>query len=185
METIKMKKSTKKMWVMILLSAALLFIVSFSTVSAGKDKEVLKPKKDKVEFFGSPTSSISSAVSVPKSYNQLSFSGTVPSIIDRDGATIYERYGDTKTQAISILNNIKGQLESKGLSMKDVTYLRVYVTPDPLKNNTFDFQGWNEAYGQFFNTEENSVKTARSTVGVPALVNSDWLIEIEAFVAYK
>lgn len=185
METMKLKKPTKKMWLITLFSVALLFALSFSTASADKHKEVSKPKKDKVEFFGSPTSSISSAVAVPKSYNQVSFSGTVPSVINRNGATIYERYGDTKTQAISILNNIKGQLESQGLSMKDVTYLRVYVAPDPLKGNAFDFQGWNAAYGEFFNTKENPVKTARSTVGVAGLVNSDWLIEIEAFVAYK
>ena len=34
------------------------------------------------------------------------------------------------------------------------------------------------------NTAANPVKTARSTVGVTALVNADWLIEIEAFAVY-
>jgi enamine deaminase RidA (YjgF/YER057c/UK114 family) len=61
----------------------------------------------------------------------------------------------------------------------------VYLTPDPSKGNKQDYQGWFNAYAKFFNTKENSVKTARSTVGVDSLVNSDWLIEIEAEVAYK
>ena len=35
-----------------------------------------------------------------------------------------------------------------------------------------------------FKTKENPVKTARSTVGVAALVNPDWLLEIEAVAVY-
>jgi enamine deaminase RidA (YjgF/YER057c/UK114 family) len=70
------------------------------------------------------------------------------------------------------------------LSLKDVVYLRVYVTPDAAKGGKPDFAGWFKAYGEFFNTKENPVKTARSTVGVAALVNPDWLIEIEAVAVY-
>lgn len=150
---------------------------------AGSEKADLKT--DKVAFFGTPTSSISSSVSIPSQYNQLWISGTVPPLLNKNGATVYERYGDTETQAIGIFNNLKSQLEAKGLSLKDVTYLRVYITPDSNKGNTQDYQGFFNAYAKFFNTEENPVKTARSTVGVDSLVNSDWLIEIEAFVAYK
>ncbi|MGJ7922122.1 Rid family hydrolase [Neobacillus sp. LXY-4] len=152
-------------------------------VYAGSEKEDLKT--DNVAFFGTPTSSISSSVSIPSQYNQLWISGTVPPIINRDGKTIYEKYGDTEAQAIGIFNSLKSQLEAKGLSLKDVVYLRVYITPDPNKGNKQDYQGFFNAYSKFFNKEENPVKTARSTVGVDSLVNSDWLVEIEAFVAYK
>ena len=55
---------------------------------------------------------------------------------------------------------------------------------DPAKENKIDVAGWNAAYGEVFNTAANPVKTARSTVGVAALVNADWLIEIEAFAVY-
>jgi enamine deaminase RidA (YjgF/YER057c/UK114 family) len=175
-----MKKTIKSLVITTVLGTSL--IAGFSA-SAGSESSALK--SNKVTFFGSPTSSISSSVAVPHNYNRLSYSGTVPPLLNRDGKTIYERYGDTETQAIGILKTFKADLEAKGLSMEDITYLRVYLTPDPSKGNKQDYQGWFNAYAKFFNTKENSVKTARSTVGVDSLVNSDWLIEIEAEVAYK
>ncbi|WP_078410152.1 RidA family protein [Priestia abyssalis] len=176
-----MKKSIKMMTASAVVGASLM--AGFSFASAGTEKTAIHLKE--VTFFGSPTSSISNSVVVPRNYNQLMFSGTVPPLLNKDGKTVYERYGDTETQAIGILNNLKAQLEEKGLSLSDVTYLRVYLTPDSNKGNKQDYQGWFNAYAKFFNTKENPVKTARSTVGVDSLVNSDWLIEIEAFVAYK
>ncbi|MGO4108219.1 RidA family protein [Paenibacillus sp. YAF4_2] len=136
------------------------------------------------EFYGSPQSSISSAVAMPAGTATFETSGTVPSVINKEGKTIYDRYGNTETQGLSILKNIETQLKEQGLSMKDVTYLRVYIAPDAAKEGKFDFDGWNKAYAKYFNTKENPTKTARSTVGVGGLVNSDWLIEIEAVAAY-
>ena len=150
---------------------------------AGSEKQDLKT--DKVTFFGTPSSSISSSVSIPKQYNQLWISGTVPPTLNAKGTTIYEKYGDTQKQAEGIFENLKSQLKAKGLSMKDVVYLRVYVASDPAKGDKPDYTGFFNAYGKYFNTKENPVKTARSTVGVESLVNPDWLVEIEAFVAYK
>ncbi|MNI63832.1 Enamine/imine deaminase [compost metagenome] len=105
-------------------------------------------------------------------------------MLNKDGATVYERYGDTKTQAIGIFKNFEKQLAEKGLTMKDVIYLRAYLTADKSKNSKFDYAGWNEAYAQFFNNVDNPVKAARSTVGVASLVNDDWLIEVEAVAVY-
>jgi enamine deaminase RidA (YjgF/YER057c/UK114 family) len=94
------------------------------------------------------------------------------------------RWGDTKTQAISVLTSIEARLKEHGLTMKDVVYLRCYLVPDKEKGGTIDTQGWNEAYSQFFNNATNPVKPARSTVGVAALVSADWLVEVEAFAVY-
>ncbi|WP_152399777.1 RidA family protein [Paenibacillus cellulositrophicus] len=135
-------------------------------------------------FYGSPSSSISSGVVVPEGASYLFTSGTVPPVLNKDGKTVYERYGDTKTQGIGILKEIEKQLKEQGLGLKDVVYLRIYIAPDAQKGGTFDYTGWFDAYAQFFNTEANPVKPARSTVGVASLVSSDWLIEIEA-VAVK
>ncbi|MGH7712812.1 MAG: RidA family protein [Gemmatimonadaceae bacterium] len=138
-----------------------------------------------VTFAGSPRSPISSNVAIPANKAYVWLSGTVPSVADTSApAGSAARYGDTKTQGSSTLRNIENQLKEKGLTMKDVVYLRVYVVADKNKDNTFDFQGWNEAYGQFFGTQANPTKPARSTVGVARLVNADWLIEIEAFAVY-
>jgi enamine deaminase RidA (YjgF/YER057c/UK114 family) len=68
--------------------------------------------------------------------------------------------------------------------MKDVVYLRAYLVADPANGNKLDTAGWNAAYGEFFGTAENPTKPARSTVGVSALVNADWLIEVEAFAVF-
>jgi len=137
-----------------------------------------------ITFSGDDKSPIASAVAVPAGRAYFLTSGTVPSLANKDGTSAYERFGDTYAQGMSCLKSIASLLAAKGLSLKDVVYLRVYVVPDPAKGGKTDFAGWFKAYGDFFNTKENPVKTARSTVGVTALVNPDWLIEIEAVAVY-
>jgi enamine deaminase RidA (YjgF/YER057c/UK114 family) len=128
---------------------------------------------------------ISNTVAIPANAAVVWTSGTVPGVADANApAGSRARYGDTKTQAISVLQSIETRLKEHGLGMKDVVYLRAYLVPDKEKNNTIDSQGWNEAYGQFFNTTANPVKPARSTVGVVALVSPDWLVEVEAFAVF-
>ena len=137
-----------------------------------------------VAFSGEAASPIASGVGVPAGRAYYWTSGTVPSVVNKDGATLYERYGDTYAQGVSCLKNIATVLATQGLSLKDVVYLRVYVAPDAAKGGKPDFPGWFKAYGEFFNTKENPVKTARSTVGVAALVSPDWLLEIEAVAVW-
>jgi enamine deaminase RidA (YjgF/YER057c/UK114 family) len=156
-----------------------------AAVMIGTAQAVSAQAPTTVTFAGSPQAQIASNVSIPAGKAYLWTSGTVPQAADRNApAGSRERFGDTKTQGISILRVIEGQLKEKGLSLKDVVYLRVYVVADKAKNNAPDFQGWFEAYGQFFGTAENPTKPARSTLAVAGLVNPDWLIEIEAFAVY-
>src|SRR5450432_1463202 len=133
---------------------------------------------------GDAKSSIASGVGVPAGRATFWTSGTVPTLINKDAATIYEKFGDTYTQGVSCLKQIEKVLAEQGLTIKDVVYLRVYVVPDANKGGKPDFAGWFKAYGEFFNNEKNPAKTARSTVGVQSLVNPDWLIEIEAVAVY-
>lgn len=138
-----------------------------------------------VTFTGGGRGVISNTVAIPANAAVVWTSGTVPGVADANApAGSRARYGDTKTQAISVLTAIETRLKEHGLTMKDVVYLRAYLVPDKEKNNTIDTQGWNEAYGQFFNNATNPVKVARSTVGVHSLVSADWLIEIEAFAVF-
>ena len=138
----------------------------------------------KVTFTGG-RGNISNTVAIPANAAVVWTSGTVPSMADQNApAGSRARYGDTKTQAISVLTAIEARLKEHGLTMKDVVYLRAYLVPDKEKGGTIDTQGWNEAYGQFFNTATNPVKPARSTVGVMVLFNADWLVEVEAFAVY-
>ena len=138
----------------------------------------------KVTFTGG-RGPISNAVAIPANAAVVWTSGTVPSVADTSApAGSTARYGDTKTQAISVLTAIEARLKEHGLTMKDVVYLRAYLVPDKGKGGTIDTRGWNDAYDQFFNNANNPVKPARSTVGVLALVNAAWLVEVEAFAVY-
>jgi enamine deaminase RidA (YjgF/YER057c/UK114 family) len=138
-----------------------------------------------VTFYGNPTAAISSGVVIPAGRASVWVSGTTPPVLKADApAGSPERFGDTRTQAAGILKTIETQLAARGLTMKDVVYIRAYLVPDPQKDKKIDLAGWNAAYGDVFGTAANPTKTARSTVGVLALVNPDWLIEIEAFAVF-
>ncbi len=133
---------------------------------------------------GEGQSPISSGVGVPAGRAYFWTSGTGAPMIKKDGATTYERYGDTYVQGAATLKSLAALLAKQGLTLKDVVYLRVYVAPDAAKSGKPDFPAWFKAYGDVFNTKDNPVKTARSTIGVAALANPDWLIEIEAVAVY-
>ena len=157
-------------------AAALLTAVTMSAEAQGPPS--------KVTFTGG-RGNISNTVAIPANAAVVWTSGTVPGVADTAAAPDSRaRYGDTKTQAISVLKAIETRLKEHGLGMKDVVYLRAYLVPDKEKGGTIDAQGWNEAYGQFFNNATNPVKPARSTVGVTALVNAAWLVEVEAFAVF-
>jgi enamine deaminase RidA (YjgF/YER057c/UK114 family) len=151
-------------------------------ISAAAALEAAPPTE--IKLPGEAKSPIAAGLALPAGRTLFWTSGTVPSVVDKTGATVYQRYGDTYTQGVSALKTISAVLAEQGLSLKDVVYLRVYLAPDAAKENKQDYQGWFKAYAEFFNNAQNPVKTARSTVGVQSLVNPDWLIEIEAFAAY-
>lgn len=139
---------------------------------------------DAVVFRGSG-GAISSNVTVPESRRWFITSGTVAPVADSTAAAGSRgRYGDTKTQGVGILRALQAQLAGEGLTLKDVIMLRVYVAPDPIKNGQFDFQGWFDAYAEFFARADNPTRVTRSTVGVAALVRPEFLIEIEAVAVY-
>jgi enamine deaminase RidA (YjgF/YER057c/UK114 family) len=168
-------------------------LVAGGTVPLGADQAAAPPAAQQpvkgppseVTFYGSPTSPISSGVLIPAGRASVWVSGTTPPVLKADApAGSRDRFGDTKTQAAGILKSIETQLTARGLTMKDVVYVRAYLVPDPAKENKIDVAGWNAAYTEVFGTAANPTKTARSTVGVVALVNADWLIELEAFAVY-
>ena len=139
---------------------------------------------DTIVFRGTG-GSISSNVTVPANRAWLITSGTVAPVADSSAAAgSRARFGDTKTQGVGILRTLQTQLAAEGLTLKDVIMLRVYVAPDPLKNGQFDFQGWFDAYAEFFARADNPTRVTRSTVGVAALVRPEFLIEIEAVAVY-
>lgn len=132
-----------------------------------------------------PGANILESVVIPANAEVLALSGVVPQAKDpaKRPATI-DDMGDTKTQTISVLNQIKATLEKRGYKMSDVVRMTVYLTADPKnKEGRMDFQGMNEAYRMYFGTAENPNVVARSTVQVSALANPLYLVEIEVTAA--
>ena len=160
-------------------------IVALTVIASAMEASAQAPTPPTTVTFTGGRGNISNTVAIPANAAVVWTSGTVPSVADQNApAGSRARYGDTKTQAMSVLTAIEARLKEHGLGMKDVVYLRAYLVPDKEKGGTIDTQGWNEAYGQFFNNPTNPVKPARSTVGVIALVNAEWLVEVEAFAVF-
>ena len=67
----------------------------------------------------------------------------------------------------------------KGLDMKDVVKMTVFLAGDPAKGGKLDFPGLQASYLQFFGTKDQPNKPARSAVQVAALAAPWALIEIE------
>jgi enamine deaminase RidA (YjgF/YER057c/UK114 family) len=88
-------------------------------------------------------------------------------------------YGDTRAQALSVLNKIRTLLKAQGLDMKDVVKMTVFLAGDSEKGGRLDFAGLQASYTQFFGTVEQPNKPARSAMQVAALVQPWALVEIE------
>src|SRR5918993_1865226 len=140
--------------------------------------------EDKVIYRGNPSSPISSSVTIPSGKKYFYSSGTLGPILDSAAvAGSREKYGDTKTQAVGILEKFKSDLAKEGLGLNNIVFMRVYVAPDT-KTGKMDFQGWFDAYAKYFGTKENPVKPSRSTIGIAQLVSPDRFIEIEIVAVY-
>lgn len=138
-----------------------------------------------LQRYDRPDAGILRGVEVPEGAAFFFTSGLVGPVIAPEAEPgTGERYGDTYTQSKGIMERIKTLLAEADLEMKDIIFLRVYMVPDKNKGGEIDWQGWFDAYAEYFGTEENPNKVARSTIGIYALANPDLLIEIEAVAVY-
>lgn len=97
--------------------------------------------------------------------NLLEVSGTVA--VDEKGVLVGRE--DAAAQTRHILEKISKVLMQAGYSLTDVVRTRMFVT---------DISRWEEigkVHGEFFNT----IKPATSMVEVSALIDPDYLVEIE------
>jgi enamine deaminase RidA (YjgF/YER057c/UK114 family) len=125
---------------------------------------------------------IAQAVKVTGSAETYYVSGQVPPVVSKDADPASPlAYGDVKTQTVGVLNKIKGILEGLGLGMGDVVKMQVFLVHDA--RAPMDFKAFMEGYTQFFGGSQPNLP-ARSVVGVAALANPGFLVEIEV-VAVK
>ena len=117
---------------------------------------VMAPERvpaDEIKRRAMPDFPISSSVEVPGGHTLVFLSGTVPDVADPDAATgTTERYGDTATQAASVLAKLERELRALGLTMADVVKMNVFMVGDPRKDGVMDFDGLMAAYGRHFGT---------------------------------
>ncbi|WP_410480639.1 RidA family protein [Pseudomonas plecoglossicida] len=152
-------------------------LMSLSTLTAQADtlKRVDPP---------SSTFPISQLVSVPAGAALTFVSGTLPDVADpKAPAQTIAAYGDTETQARSVLKKIQAALHGQGLTLGDVVQLRVFLVGDPAKGGKLDFAGLQAAYTEFFATADQPKKPTRTALQVVALPLPGALVEIEAIAA--
>jgi enamine deaminase RidA (YjgF/YER057c/UK114 family) len=133
----------------------------------------------------SPSMPIASSVQVPAGSDLLFLSGVLADVADPSAeAGSLERFGDTRTQALSVLGKIDRQLQAAGFSMKDVVKMNVYLVADPRKAGGMDFDGLMKAYLQFYGLAiRGESLPARTTVQVAGLPVPGALVEIEVVAA--
>jgi enamine deaminase RidA (YjgF/YER057c/UK114 family) len=123
---------------------------------------------------------IAAAVEIPAGKTLVFVSGTVPPIADAKAPKdSIAAYGDTKTQTIGALNNIKATLEGMHLALGNVVKMQAFLVGDPAKGGKLDFEGFMQGYTQFFGTPAQPNLPARSAMQVAALANPGFLVEIE------
>ena len=124
---------------------------------------------------------IAQAVQVTGPVTTYYVSGQVPPVVNKDAdPSSLAAYGDTKTQTVGALTRIKGILEGLGLSMGDVVKMQVFLVHSPAA--PMDFKAFMEGYTQFFGGTQPNLPV-RSVVGVAALANPGFLVEIEVVAA--
>ena len=129
-----------------------------------------------------PNSTFPIAQSVQVTGNVTTYyvSGQVPPVVNKDAdPSSQQAYGDIKTQ--TVLDRIKGILDGLGLGMGDVVKMQVFLVHNAAA--PMDFKAFMEGYTQFFGGSQPNLP-ARSVVGIAALANPGFLVEIEV-VAVK
>lgn len=155
-----------------------------STTFASSAASGLPAFNSQLKPYGSKERHILAGIGVLPNTALYWTAGTTPPVIDEKAPpTAIEHRGDMRTQARNTLKALQENLAGVGLSFKDVVYLRAFIAPDP-RTGQFDYEGWNAAYGEFFNNADNPHKPSRTTVTTPTFGGSSMMIEIEIIAAF-
>jgi enamine deaminase RidA (YjgF/YER057c/UK114 family) len=152
--------------------------ISLAAALLGSNAAAAEPPKR----IGPDASPISASVSVPSGSRLVYISGTVPDVADPaapEGSIA--RYGDTEVQTRSVIRKVEAGLAAQGLGLGDVVMMRVFLVAPA--GQRMDFAGMMKAYREFFGTQKQPNKPARSTMQVAGLVDPGWLVEIEVTAA--
>ncbi|MFC4605710.1 Rid family hydrolase [Rhodococcus kronopolitis] len=144
----------------------------------------------------------------PAAANPAAPAGSPESYIDAGlfaGGVLPPGVSLAEAQGIGVLTEIRENLELQGLTLGDVTTMRVFLDNAPGADRA-DYAGWNRAYRQFFaNTdldtgdtvlvpmgsaepsaplERNEARPTRFALEVASLPVPGWLVEVEVDAVY-
>ena len=127
---------------------------------------------------------IASSVRVPAGAELLFLSGTLADVVKADAPVgSVERFGDTETQAGSVLGKLAKELAVSGYTFADVVKMNVFLVGDPAMGGRMDFEGLMKAYSRYVGAASQGKLPARTTVQVAALPLPGALVEIEVIAA--
>ena len=121
---------------------------------------------DKVERLpmANPDLPIAGAVVVPAGYDTVYVSGHIPKVANANAPKgSSEMYGDTKTQTVSVLQQISDLLAAQQLTMADVVMVHVFLVGDPANGGKMDFAAMNAGFVQFFGRRTMGRSPSRSS----------------------
>ncbi len=93
-------------------------------------------------------------------------------VVQPDGS----RVTDIGEQTRAVIENIARTLDGAGASLRDVVQITTFLI------DMADFDGYNAAYGEYFDA---ATGPARTTVAVAALPHPDLVIEIQAIARVR
>lgn len=91
-------------------------------------------------------------------------------------------FGNAQVQTRSILNKLNDLLVAEGMALANAVKVTVYLVPDAATGQ-LDLAGMNAAYAEFFGSEAQPAKAARTTISVPVLPRRGATVEIEVVAA--
>lgn len=152
-------------------------------MAAGSEALALPVTNPNLKPYGKKADRIYAGMGVMPGGGMYWTAGMTAPVIKADAPPAsYESRGDMYTQSRNTLARLKDNLAQAGLTLADVVYVRAFLGPD--RSGKFDYDGWNKAYGEFFNNGEQPHKPARTTVTTPAFAGAGALIEIEFVAAF-
>ena len=121
---------------------------------------------EKVERLpmANPDLPIAGGVVVPAGYDTVYVSGHIPKVANANAPKgSSEMYGDTKTQTVSVLQQISDLLAAQQLTMADVVMVHVFLVGDPANGGKMDFAAMNAGFVQFFRRRTMGRSPSRSS----------------------
>ena len=124
---------------------------------------------------------IAKAVEIPANATLIYHSGMVATPADLTAESSSRAFWgeNTEIQTDSLFKAMEKSLASMGLGLGDIVEMTVFLVGVPELEGRLDFAGFMRAYTNYFGTQEQPNRPARSTVQVAALAAPNVLVEIE------